>query len=154
MPKIPKIINCAISEQHLKDKELSDKVDFFACRQTWMFPTNWYYDFWWGWSSIPKVLKIASLQCLYNISRKKDEVDLPAGKHQRFLQIDIILEACVSRHAQVTQNNKCFISLQYLQKEWVMKLISCMYFFFSFFLILIFGTVRGIKGQKIAQNEK
>ena len=56
-----------------------------------------------------------SLQCLKE--NMKDEVDLPAGKHQRFLQIDIILEACVSRHAQVTQNNKCFISLQYLQKE-------------------------------------
>ena len=28
-----------------------------------------------GWSSIPKVLKIVSLQCLYNISKKKrDEV--------------------------------------------------------------------------------
>ena len=27
--------------------------------------------FWWVWSSIPKVPKIASLQCLYNISKKK-----------------------------------------------------------------------------------
>ena len=27
--------------------------------------------FWWVWQSIPKVPKIASLQCLYNISRKK-----------------------------------------------------------------------------------
>ena len=41
-----------------------------------------------------------------------------AEKHQRFLQIDtIILYACVARHAQITQNNKFFISLQYLKKE-------------------------------------
>ena len=29
-----------------------------------------------GWSSIPKVLKIASLQCFYNISKKKLEINL------------------------------------------------------------------------------
>ena len=41
-----------------------------------------------------------------------------AEKHQRFLQIDtIILCACVARHAQITQNNKFSISLQYLKKE-------------------------------------
>ena len=35
----------------------------------------------------------------------KDEVDLSAGKHQRFLQIDIIiLGASESRHAQITQS--------------------------------------------------
>ena len=27
--------------------------------------------FWWGWSSIPKVPKIASLQCFLNISKKR-----------------------------------------------------------------------------------
>ena len=35
----------------------------------------------------------------------KDEVDLSAGKHQSFLQIDIIiLGASESRHAQITQS--------------------------------------------------
>ena len=44
-----------------------------------------------GILSIPKVPKIASLQCLYNISKKKleDEVDfLHADKHKSFLQVD------------------------------------------------------------------
>ena len=31
---------------------------------------------WWVWSSIPKVLKIASLQCLYNTSKKKLKMKL------------------------------------------------------------------------------
>ena len=44
-----------------------------------------------GILSIPKVPKIASLQCLYNISKKKleDEVDfLHADKHKSFIQVD------------------------------------------------------------------
>ena len=32
--------------------------------------------FWWGWPSIPKVLKIASFHCPYNISKKKLEMKL------------------------------------------------------------------------------
>ena len=49
----------------------------------------------------------------------KDELDiLPTDKHQRFLQIVIIiLGVCVARRAQITQNNKFAISLQYLKKE-------------------------------------
>ena len=35
--------------------------------------------FWWGWSSIPKVPKIASFQCLYDISKKKLEMKLIFG---------------------------------------------------------------------------
>ena len=35
------------------------------------FPTRWYYHHWWAWPSILKVLKVASLQYLYNISKKK-----------------------------------------------------------------------------------
>ena len=30
-----------------------------------------YYCYWWEWSSILKVLKVTSLQCLYNITKKK-----------------------------------------------------------------------------------
>ena len=44
--------------------------------ESWKFPTNWYYDFWCGWSSILKVPKIASLQDLYNISKKKCKMKL------------------------------------------------------------------------------
>ena len=40
--------------------------------------------FYWGWSSIPKVAKIASLQCLYNISKRKLEIKLTS-----WMQINI-----------------------------------------------------------------
>ena len=57
----------AISVQYLK-KEVSDDVDNLqvsmkACYKLILW-------FWWGWSSISKVRKIASLQCIYNISKK------------------------------------------------------------------------------------
>ena len=42
---------------------------------------------------------------------------LPADKRQRFLQIDTM---CV-KHAQINQNNKSAISLQYLKKELSVK---------------------------------
>ena len=35
------------------------------------FPTRWYYHYWWAWLSILKVVKVTSLQYLYNISEKK-----------------------------------------------------------------------------------
>ena len=46
--------------------------------------------FWWVWSSIPKVSKKSSLQCLYNIPKKvRDEVDIfDTDKHQNFLTVD------------------------------------------------------------------
>ena len=48
----------------------------------------------------------------------KDEADfLLVDKHQRFLQGDtIILDVCATRHAQITQNKRLAISLQYLKK--------------------------------------
>ena len=50
--------------------------------------------FWWGWSSIAKVTKIASLQCLYNTSKKKvDEVFFHTNKYQSFLQLISALSA-------------------------------------------------------------
>ena len=55
----------------------------------------------------------------------KDEVDfLLSDKHQRFLQINTMV--CVARHAQITENIKFAISLQYLGKKSVIKLIFCM----------------------------
>ena len=52
---------------------------FFACRQTskliltfWTskFCARWYYHCWRAWSSILKLLKVLSLQYIYNISKK------------------------------------------------------------------------------------
>ena len=47
-------------------------------------------SFWWVCSSIAKVPKIASLQCLYNITKKvRDEVEFcDADKHQSSLPVD------------------------------------------------------------------
>ena len=43
---------------------------------------------------------------------------LPADKRQRCPQIDsIIFGMCVTRHVQITQNNKFTISLQYMSDE-------------------------------------
>ena len=51
----------------------------------------------------------------------KNEVDfLPSDKHQTFLQINTLIPSfyvCVARHAQITQNSKFAMSLQYLKKE-------------------------------------
>ena len=48
----------------------------------------------------------------------KYELDLlPTDKRQRFLQIAIIILGLCGKHAQITQDNKFAISLQYLKKE-------------------------------------
>ena len=51
----------------------------------------------------------------------KDEINsLPANKYHRFLQIDSYCHfrcVCVTRLAQITQNNKFAISLQYRKKK-------------------------------------
>ena len=90
--------------------------------------------FWWGWPSIPKVTKIANLQCLYNkycIKEVKDEVYfLYADKHQSFLKVyfntlgikvsckfDIVIINGMIKHSEITESNKLVISLQYLKKE-------------------------------------
>ena len=96
--------------------------------------------FWWGWSSIPKVPKIASLQCLYNISKKKLEMNLifcmqinvkvsykliSTFGHQ--VSYKLILSLLMGiKHSQSTQGNK----LQYLyntsKKKLGMEFIICM----------------------------
>ena len=38
-----------------------------------------YYNFWWGCSSIPKVPKTASVQCLYNILKNEIHLKLSFG---------------------------------------------------------------------------
>ena len=81
----------------------------------------------WGWSKIPKVPKIASLQCLYSISKKKLKLKLIfcMQSFQVYFntlsikvsyKVDIII---INGHDQVFSNysNKFAISLQYLKKE-------------------------------------
>ena len=98
----------------------------------WKFPTNWCYDFWWVWSSTPKVLKRASssLQFATNSSLQfstlqhlkndevRDEIDfLYADKHQSFLQVDFnTLDIKVSLMMGIIKHSQSLkvASLQYL----------------------------------------
>ena len=64
----------AFSLQYIK-KEVSDQIDFPHVDKH-ESSLQIYIDIWWGWSNIPKVLKISSLQCLYNVSKNKLEMKL------------------------------------------------------------------------------
>ena len=68
-----------------------------------------YYDFSWGWSSIPKGTKIASLQYLYNILKKEFEIKL------KKLMLSLLMD--MIKHSQSSQSNKLVIALQYLTNE-------------------------------------
>ena len=87
-PKFPKKQVCSVFTISLKKLEIkltffdADKhqsfltVDFNTLgikvfyNVTGMIMKTW-RTWWWEWSSILKVLKVTSLQCLYNISKKK-----------------------------------------------------------------------------------
>ena len=120
MPKLPKVKHLLFLCIILR-KDWMMKLMF--CMQVSIEP---YYKlilwFWWRWSSIPKVTKIASSQCLYNISIKKLEMKfdfLQADKHQSGLQVDfntldtnvsykmiLLLSISMMKHSRSTQSNK------------------------------------------------
>ena len=58
-----------------------------------------------------QILKIASLQCLYNIFKKKlDEIDfLHADRHQSFYKLALFSSMEVAGHVQSTQNRKLLL---------------------------------------------
>ena len=63
--------------------------------------------FWWGWSGITEVSKIASLHCLYDVSKKevRDEANfLHADKHQSFYKLALSFFMEVVRDVQSTLN--------------------------------------------------
>ena len=87
-----------------------------------------------GWSSIPKIPKIASLECLYSISKKNLEMKLilciQINIFLNFLQVDfqawgikvcceVILSLLIGmiKYSQSTQSIKIEISLQYPKKR-------------------------------------
>ena len=93
IPKVPKkqSLQCLIllSLNNIP-KNVRDEVDFFDADKHQSFLTadfntlgikvfynvtgmimKMWRTWWWEWSSILKVLKVTSLQCLYNISKKK-----------------------------------------------------------------------------------
>ena len=69
---------------------MSDAVDFLHADKHESLLQIDTKIFWWVWSSIPKVPKKASLQCLYNIPKKvRDEVEFfDADKDQSFLRVN------------------------------------------------------------------
>ena len=82
--------------------------------------------FWWVWSSIPKVLKIASLQCLYNISKNKFIIEFiivhyrahyRVHQDQNFYKLDyqFLMKA---RHVHSTQKRKFVKFLQYIKEKY------------------------------------
>ena len=90
------------------------KVSYRLISTLWAskMPTRWYYHYCWVWSSILKVLKVISLQYLYNISKKevrKRVHFLHAGEHQSFYKLGLLFLMEVARYVQRTQNRKLVI---------------------------------------------
>ena len=74
----------------------------------------------WALSSILKVLKVTSLQCLYNISKKKlrmNRVSFGVHQYQNFCKLDYQFLMKVVRHVQRTPKWKLLIFLQYIWKS-------------------------------------
>ena len=57
---------------HFLCMQINIKVSYKLISTIWVskFPTRWYYHNWWAWSSILKILKVTSVQYLYNILKK------------------------------------------------------------------------------------
>ena len=79
-------------------------------------PIRWHCHYCCVWSSILKVLKVISLQYLYNISKKKlrrEFIFLHADEHQSFYKLRLFFFMEVARYVQSTQNRKLVIFLSY-----------------------------------------
>ena len=86
-------------------------MDLWASRM----PTRCYYHSCWAWSSIFKVLKVISLQYLYNISKeevRKGVHFLHAHENQSFYKLGLLFLMKVTRYVESTQNRKLVIFLQ------------------------------------------
>ena len=105
--------------------QMNIKVSYRLISTLWAskMPTRWYYHYCWVWSSILKVLKVISLQYLYNISKKevrKGVHFLHADEHQSFYKLRLLFLMEVARYVQSTQNSKLVIFLQR-----VLQLLLC-----------------------------
>ena len=91
------------------------------------FPTRWYYQYWWTWSSILKVLKVTSFAISSQYLKKevRDGVHfLYANKNQSFYKLALLFLMEVARHVQSTQNRKLVMFLKYIKKK-VSELFLC-----------------------------
>ena len=125
MPKLPKITSLLFLCNILRKKWVM-KLIFFLVQINIKACYKLIQWIWQGWSSIPKVNKKASLQCLCNMSKKKlDEVNfLHADIHQSFLQVDIII---IDGHDETKKEEKkccyCFCVLLWCKIFWDVKVL-------------------------------
>ena len=109
--------------------QINIKVSYKLISKLWVkkFPTRWYYHYSWAWSNVLIVLKVTSLQCLYNISENKlgmEFIFLRVDKHQSFYKLALSFLIKVARHVHGTQNRKLVIFLQYINKK-ASQLLLC-----------------------------
>ena len=114
-------------------------------RKKWVMQLIFYMKtwraWWWEWSSILKVLKVTSLQCLYNISKKKLWMEFS------IFDVSYWFLMKVARHVQSTQKRKFVKLWQYIKKKYsncfcvLLWSKTVRYFtgFQSCLLLLIFG---------------
>ena len=134
IPKVSKIarLQCLyniskkkLGREFIFSLQMNIKVSYRLISTLWAskMPTRWYYHYCWVWSSILKVLKVISLQYLYNISKKevrKGVHFLHADEHQSFYKLGLLFLMEVARYVQSTQNRKLVIFLQR-----VLQLLLC-----------------------------
>ena len=87
--------------------QINLKIFYKLISTLWVlkFPSKWYYRCW-AWSSILKILKVLSLQYLYNISKKEvsNRVNfLHADRHQSFYKLALLFLMEVTKHVKSTQ---------------------------------------------------
>ena len=129
MPKLPKITSFVFLCNILKNKWVMKLIYCMGISMKVSYKLILWFS--WGWPRIPKIPKIASSQCFYNISKKvdRDEVDiLHADKHQHFghqsfLQVDAMIIDGHDKHFQHTQSNK-FTNIS--KKKLGMEFIFCL----------------------------
>ena len=115
MPKLPKITSllflCNILRKNWVMKLIfCTQISMKACYKLIVW-------FWWGWSSIHKVPKIASLQCQFAKEVRNGGHFWHADKRQSFYKLVLSFLMEVARHVQNTQNRKLVIFLQYIKKN-------------------------------------
>ena len=96
----------AVSLQYFK--EVRDEVSYKLISILWAlkFSRKWYYHYWWVWTSILKVLKVTSLQYLYNISKKESKVCssfFALRQIQSFFKLELSFLMEITRRVQSSQ---------------------------------------------------
>ena len=112
--------------------QINTKVFYQLILTLWVskFPTRWCYHNWWAWLSILKVFKVASLQYLYNISKKvKNRVHfLQADKHQSLYKLILSFLMELARDVQSTQTTKSYCDAKHSDVLCGSSHVQCYFF--------------------------